>query len=252
MKTPLTLLVPALIWAGTACGKPATNGETTAEAANATTDDSAVSSADSKAIALEDSIVTNNSADRYDRLTNEEFRIVAEQLGVEVAAIKAVVEIEAGKAMQGFLLPGVPVINFDPSVYRLCLAKAKGGKGVNDPVPEGLSGYGLKEWKQLINARKKNADAANMGTFWGMFQIGGFNYELCGYNSVDEFVQKMSESEFAQLEIFATFIEKCGMLDDLRKKNWSGFARRYNGNSYAARGYHTKMANAYRRYKNDQ
>ncbi|MBO7165031.1 MAG: DUF3380 domain-containing protein, partial [Muribaculaceae bacterium] len=35
----------------------------------------------------------------------------------------------------------------------------------------------------------------------------------------------------------------------LRRKDWSGFARRYNGPSYAKRGYHTKMANAYRKFK---
>ena len=54
----------------------------------------------------------------FSRLSEEDFREVAEELGVEVAAIKAVVDIEAGKAHKGFYQPGKPIINFDLSMYR--------------------------------------------------------------------------------------------------------------------------------------
>ena len=91
-----------------------------------------------------------------------------------------------------------------------------------------------------------------MGTFWGMFQIGGFNYKLCGCESVDEMVRLMSYSELQQLELFATFITNTGMLADLKNKNWSCFARKYNGASYARRGYHTKMAKAYAKLKKQE
>jgi hypothetical protein len=59
----------------------------------------------------------------------------------------------------------------------------------------------------------------------------------------------MSYSELEQLELFAAFIRNTGMLNDIRNKNWSAFARKYNGASYAKRGYHTKMANAYAKFK---
>ena len=58
-----------------------------------------------------------------------------------------------------------------------------------------------------------------MGTFWGMFQIGGFNYRQCGRETVDEFVRLMSYSELEQLELFRRIYHKRGMLDDLRNKN---------------------------------
>ena len=176
---------------------------------------------------------------------------MARQLDVEIATIKAVVQVEAGKAMKGFLAPGVPIVNFDPSMYRSYAHKAKNKKGdPNAKVPQGLSGYGLREWQQLVAHRKKNCDGANMGTFWGMFQIGGFNYKICGCESVDEFVDLMSQSEFAQLELFARLIVNTGMIKDLKAKNWAGFAHRYNGPSYKRRGYHTKMAAAYQKFKN--
>ena len=123
----------------------------------------------------------------------------------------------------------------------------------SEKVPDGIkSSYGRNEWSQLIAARKVNQDKANMGTFWGMFQIGGFNWKVCGCKDVDEFVERMSYSEFEQLELFATFIRNTGMLPYLREKNWAAFARKYNGASYAKRGYHTKMANAYARFKKEE
>ena len=186
---------------------------------------------------------------RYEELTDKDFEKVAKELDVEVAAMKAVVVIEAGKAMKGFCAPGVPIVNFDRVMYNKYKSKAKNKAGdKNQKVPKGLTGHALKEWTELVDARKQNYEGANMGTFWGMFQIGGFNYKLCGCQSVDEFVKRMAYSELEQLQLFALFITNTGMLDSLRQKNWAAFARKYNGPSYAKRGYHTKMAKAYARY----
>ncbi len=187
-------------------------------------------------------------ADRYTRLTEEDYLQVAEELGVEVAAIKAVVKIEAGAKLEGFWAPGVPVANYSEKLFTRYSKKGSGRKISDGKVPKGLTGYALKEWTGLINARKKNADAADMGTYWGMFQIGGAYYQLCGCESVEEMVEKMCESEHAQLELFATFIKNAGMLESLRKKDWAAFARKYNGPSYAKRGYHTRMAKEYAKY----
>ena len=187
---------------------------------------------------------------RFKTLTDDDFRIVADELGVEVAAIKAVVRIEAGPKLEGFWAPGVPVANYVQSLFNKYNGKTKGRKIKDAKVPTGLSGYALKEWTSLTNARKTNADAADMGTYWGMFQIGGFNYKLCGCQTVEEMVNKVCESEFSQLEMFAVFIRNSGMLEALRKKDWASFARKYNGPSYAKRGYHTRMAKEYAAFKN--
>lgn len=200
--------------------------------------------------AEEREMAVQDSASRYTSLTDADFRKVAAELDVEVAAIKAVVRIEAGVRMEGFWAPGVPVINFDRSMYN----KSKPPRNVKAPssekVPDGIkSAYGKREWSQLVAARKVNLDKANMGTFWGMFQIGGFNYRQCGCKTVQEFVDRMSYSEFEQLELFANFIRNSGMLPALQAKNWASFARKYNGASYARKGYHTRMAAEYRKFK---
>lgn len=200
-----------------------------------------------------DSVSVSDSLSRYNGLTDEDFQLVASELGVEIAAIKAVVSIEAGSRMRGFWAPAVPVVNFDSKMY----ARFKGKAGVpekalNDTVPGGLTGYALREWTQLVNARKTDCRAANMGSFWGMFQIGGFNYRKCGCETVDEFVELMSYSELEQLELFAAFITNGGMLTDLRNKNWAGFSRKFNGPGYVRRNYHTRMAAAYKKYKAEE
>lgn len=243
MKVHIALLLSVMLWAGAACGQsPAAENDSIPVRA----DSLAVKNARLRV----DSLPAADADTRYSGLSDEDFRIVAEELGVELAAIKAVVLIEAGKQMKGFYAPGVPVVNFDRSMYNRFRKTASGRASAEMlKVPKGLSGYALREWTQLVNARKSNCNGANMGTFWGMFQIGGFNYKLCGCRDVDEFVRLMSDSELAQLELFAKFITNTGMLDDLRKKNWAGFARKYNGASYARRGYHTRMANAYKKFK---
>lgn len=249
MRRLILWAVPAVLggiaWGTTAsaCG----SGPQENEAATVTVDTDSLR----RAMLRQDSLdaVRADSLTRYTSLTDEDFRLVADELGVEVAAMKAVVSIEAGAGMKGFWAPGIPVVNFDPSMYRKFASKAPskvGDKGAK--VPEGLTGYALKEWTQLTNARKTNAQGADMGTFWGMFQIGGFNYKLCGCKSVPEFVERMSYSELEQLELFAHFIENTGILKHLKNKDWAKFARAYNGPSYARRGYHTKMANAYRKF----
>lgn len=199
-----------------------------------------------------DSVPEEDEKSRYSGLSDTDFKIVAEELGVEIAAMKAVVMIEAGAAMKGFYAPGVPVVNFDRSMYNRYRNRVKGSPDKSAAVPAGLSGYALKEWRELVNARKVNSKAADMGTFWGMFQIGGFNYKICGCETIEEFVRLMSYSELEQLELFAAFLKNTGMLADLKAKNWAGFARKYNGAGYARRGYHTRMANAYKKFKSQQ
>jgi hypothetical protein len=195
---------------------------------------------------------------RSGRLTEEDFEEVAQELGVEVPAIKAVVEIEAGKSHQGFWSEGKPLINFDLTVFRrmaqrnnVNVGKYTKSHAVVFARPN-LTRYGSQQAAQqarLDAARTIHDLSAIQATFWGMFQIGGFNWKKCGASTPDEFVDLMSRSERDQLELFATFVRNAGLLDALRKKNWAAFAKGYNGNSYASRGYHTRMAAAYAKYK---
>lgn len=185
-------------------------------------------------------------------LTEEDFREVAQRIGVEVAAIKAIVDIEAGPTHEGFSAPGKPLINFDLTMFRRFATR----RGVNlskysqshSVVFNSHRGSQIKANARLDAARTINPEAAVEGTFWGMFQIGGFNWRKCGAESLDDFVMRMSRSERDQLDMFVEFITNAGLLKYLKAKDWASFARGYNGPAYARRNYHTRMASAYARY----
>lgn len=194
-------------------------------------------------------------------LTESDYEEVAARLGVEVAAIKAVVEIEAGKTHQGFWAPNMPILNFDLTMFRKFAARNKINLGkYSKSHPEVFSRPNVSRYGNRQAAVRARFDAAYsidpktaiFGTFWGMFQIGGFNWKKCGASSPEEFVMLMSRSERDQLDLFANFLISTGLDQPLKNKNWSTFARGYNGPSYAARGYHTKLAKAYAKYKPQQ
>lgn len=194
----------------------------------------------------------NLPSDTIITLTEEDFEEVAHRLGVEVAAIKAVVEIETGRTHKGFSAPGKPIINFDLAMFRHFATR----RGVNlakysqshSIVFSSSRSSQTRANRRFDAAKTIHHHAAIEGTFWGMFQIGGFNWKRCGAESLDDFVSKMSSTERAQLDLFAEFIENSGLLKPLRDKNWAKFARGYNGPGYARNNYHTRMAKAYARY----
>ena len=194
----------------------------------------------------------------YGPLTELDYIEVAEELGVEVPALKAVVEIETGARHQGFWKDGKPLINFDLTMFRkmaqrnhVSLTSAQKTFPVIFSRPN-ISQYGSQQAAQqarLDAAMEVNELTAIQATFWGMFQIGGFNWKKCGAESAHDFVERMSRSERDQLELFAKFIINTGLVKHLAEKNWAAFARGYNGPGYARKGYHTRMANAYKKFK---
>ncbi|MBD5307861.1 MAG: N-acetylmuramidase family protein [Bacteroides sp.] len=195
------------------------------------------------------------------RLTDHDYTEVAKELGIEVAAMKAIVEIEAGREHKGFMAPGKPIINFDLTMFRRFASKngvklegqlAKHPEVFSQPNTRRYGSYQKAQYARLDGASQIDRKTAIYATFWGLFQIGGFNWKLCGTKDHEDFVTRMSTSEREQLELFAEFIKECGYLKHLKDKNWEAFARCYNGPGYAKKGYHTKMAAAYARYKRDK
>ena len=128
---------------------------------------------------------------------------------------------------------------------------------IRDSSSPALKPVNIKKYGGQQAAQQARFDAALAidsiatieSTFWGMFQIGGFNWKRCGAESLENFVELMSRSERDQLDMFANFITNTGLVKHLQSKNWAAFARKYNGAGYAKRGYHKKMAAAYKKFK---
>jgi hypothetical protein len=108
---------------------------------------------------------------------------------------------------------------------------------------------GVAEYDRMNKAATINKEAAWSSASWGMFQIMGFNYKLCGYNTVQEYVQAIKASSNNHLVSFAHFLKNTGIDKPLRELDWAGFASRYNGPGYQQNQYDVKLQNAYLKYK---
>ena len=185
-----------------------------------------------------------------------QFSTSAKSLNIEVAAIKAVAEVESSG--DGFLPDGKPKILFEPHIFWKQLRI----KGINPNLfmeenpdilyPTWKSGaYGpvSRQHERLERAAKINREAALLSASWGKFQVMGFNWKTCGAASLQEFIDDMYKDEDAQLQRFTIYIQKTFLDDELRNHDWAGFARGYNGPQYVKNKYDLKLKNAYVKYK---
>jgi len=183
-----------------------------------------------------------------ERLKEQDYQEAARILGCEVAAIKAVAEVESAGA--GFLPDGQPKILFERHYFH----KLTGGKysaqypDISNKTPGGYGGAGQHQHDRLEKAASLDRNAALQSASWGKFQIMGSNFKLAGFATLQLFINAMYSGEAAHLMAFCSFIKNTGLLPALRAKNWKAFALGYNGKGYAANKYDTKMAAAYKKY----
>lgn len=184
-------------------------------------------------------------------ISENQFKSSAKEIGCEVEMIKAVDKVEARGS--GFLSNGEVKILFEPHIFWKYLRLAKFTPVRSDicyPV-WGTKPYG-KESEQhgkLQRAVAINREIALMSASWGRFQIMGFNYKACGCVSIQDFVNKMSESEEVQLSLFVKYIISSKLDDELIYRDFKGFAAAYNGPLYYRDKYDVKIQTAYLNFK---
>jgi hypothetical protein len=81
----------------------------------------------------------------------------------------------------------------------------------------------------LSEAFALDHEAAYGAASYGVNQILASNYKAAGFVTASEFVQFMAESEVNQLEVWVRFCQSHGILDELQRHDWAGFARGYHG-----------------------
>lgn len=182
-------------------------------------------------------------------LTDGDVRTTAGYLGCEIAAVRAVLQIEA--AGKGFDSKGRPKMLFEPHVFWRELGP---GASRDRAAKEGLAyskwkagAYPKDSYPRLSKAIAINRDAALRSASWNLGQVMGFNHKAAGFDDVVSFVEAMKHSEGAGLYAMARFIVSKGLQRHLKARNWSSFAKGYNGSGYAKHNYHTKLAAAYAR-----
>lgn len=179
-------------------------------------------------------------------LTDKEYQEAADELGCELAAIKAVASVESSG--KGFFRDGSIKIRFEAHHFSRL---THGAYNVTHPRISSVNwnrklSYGdVREHARLETATRLDRVAGLKSASWGAFQIMGFNYKVCGYKTLQAFINDMYSDE-GQLRAFVGFIKAdARLVKALKSKVWATFARIYNGPGYATNKYHTKMAAAY-------
>lgn len=214
-------------------------------------------------------------------LDEQDFIDSATKLGVELAAVKAVQEVESKGA--GFLDDGRTIILFERHIFRKQLnaamaaspelverlmkvlsLKPQTGRDSTVIIQEYLTnnqsdiynsiagGYigGANEYNRLERAALLDRDSARKSCSWGLYQIMGYHHVNIGFSTVSEMVTSFDSSERNQQNGFNNFLlgkADPRLLPALKAKNWLNFALAYNGP--AQRGYDAKLKAAYEKYQ---
>lgn len=198
-------------------------------------------------------------------ITDQQFKDAADIIGCDAARIKTVYQVEA--AGSAYLPDGRVKILFEGHRFwkRLsangCTDKAL--RAAAEKYPNVLyrkwdkKQYkgGTAEWDRVSQAyfvcdlldmpRNIVLEAAS----YGSFQIMGENHTLCGYSSAHEMLAAYNSlGEAEQLRSFVRFVRATKLDDELRAKNWAGFAKGYNGTGYRENQYDIKLGNAYKKF----
>jgi hypothetical protein len=191
----------------------------------------------------------------FDSETKAAAKTWAARLGCEAAAVLAVIEIEsAGKVYALVAGRQEPVIRFEGHYFdrRLTGEARKRARelGLADPVAGAVKNPAGQEgrWRLLNRAIEIDAAAALESTSWGLGQVMGAHWEWLGYESVAQLVNTARAGVSGQIDLMGRYIEKAGLTGALQRRDWTAFARGYNGPAFARYGYHTKLAEAYRRH----
>jgi len=183
----------------------------------------------------------------YSPLSEQAYAEVAKFLNIEVAAIKAVSEVESKAA--GHDEKSRPTVRFEANYFRRL---TNGIYDLTHPhlsvaYPKSLSlGNWPNQYFRLYEAMVLDPVAAISSVSWGQFQVMGDNHS--GWPDPISFAHAMQGEPGNHLKAFAAFVKNEGLIPAVQRKDWLAFANRYNGTDNAKNRYDTKISAAYSRY----
>ncbi len=183
--------------------------------------------------------------------SNEAYNSAADKLGVEVAAIKAVAQVESS----GVTHWKIAELPLPPARLEAHWFGKLTGYAYNDThpqisarkwTPSLAASTHQGAWEQFWEASSLDFDAAVQATSWGAFQVMGFHWKALGYASPKDLMGAADTAD-GQLDMFVRFILATPAAHDaLQRKDWQSFENAYNGGGYGGK-YAAKMAAAYER-----
>jgi hypothetical protein len=195
----------------------------------------------------------------------------AKRLNIDPAFALAIISVESGKkyysdAPNPLETAGKPpLIRFEPHIFNQQLAKsgnetAPGKWGTSKLVGRNVDGVSCEggqnsEIACLNKAININREAAFNSISMGMGQIMGFNAKLSGYTSAEEMFKKFGSAYGGMkaqiLGMFKVIENSPAHLKAAQNKDFSTFARLYNGASVGTKKHDQYMAALQSAYNNN-
>lgn len=191
----------------------------------------------------------------FDSDTMAEVAEAAATARIPAAALLAVAEVESG-GQTDVLIDGrrEPLIRWEGHYFHMLLPEPLRARAVREKLASPRAGEipnpssQARRYEILRRAMAIDEAAALSSASWGIGQVMGANWRLCGYPDVQALVATARRSVAGQIEVMMRFIQGAGLADELRRLDWAAFARVYNGPAYARNRYDTRMKAAYERY----
>lgn len=185
-------------------------------------------------------------------IKEEVWKNEASKLGVDPRILKAIHKVETSGT--SYLSSGYPSLLFEAhQFWKYLKAEGKRPEVYQQTHPNILSQTwnkalykgGQGEVGRVGEAWSISPVSALLSASWGAFQICGFNWSLCGCQSVQEFYKHMWTSEEGQLKLLSGFLKGSGIVPAMKKLDFKEIARRYNGEGYAKNQYDKKLEMAF-------
>jgi len=181
-------------------------------------------------------------------LSEQGLQYAAVATGVGIPALWAVMTVETNGC--GFLPDRRPRILFERHIFH---RRTHGrfdqvAPDLSDSAPGGYGPAGAFQHERLARAIALDRQAALESASWGLGQIMGFNAAQSGFADVETMVGAMCDSEDAQFDAMMAFIRANHLAQYLQQGDWTEFASRYNGPSFKANSYDTKLSEASARF----
>ncbi|RWH73881.1 MAG: N-acetylmuramidase family protein [Mesorhizobium sp.] len=183
------------------------------------------------------------------RLDDLDLPKLGARIGVGEDEIHAFLDVETSG--HGFDAHGRPIILFEPHVFFRNLSGAKRAQAVAAGLAYARWGekpYPRDSYPRLKAACAIDETAALRSASWGLGQVLGENFKAAGFLTVQAMVEAMMEDEALQLAAAVNFIAANRLDGKLRKHDWAGFAKGYNGASFGKNAYDIRLAEAFRKW----
>lgn len=184
----------------------------------------------------------------FDKAALDGIKAEATRLGLEWQALAAVAQVESGGRP---LWDGLCPIRIEGHYFDKRLSGEKRKAAREQGLASPTAGM-VKNPKKMADRYAMldgmigiDKNAALESCSWGLGQVMGSNWKTLGYASVMKLVDEAKSSVSGQVRLMGRYIEKFGLVGDLKAKNWADFARQYNGRNYKVNQYDVLMAEAY-------